>query len=145
EETDASDAESWVALDGRWRSGSLQGSFRKEAPVYLGAAARERERERKLMKLAQLLLELERERAEKQAKVATLDAARAGVEQELAAFPLLNPVLTARALLLERQRRLELERSAHRESEQRWKSAEEALRAALLARNQAAAERGLSA
>nr|WP_315402341.1 TIGR02680 family protein [uncultured Duganella sp.] len=54
-EHEASEAEAWVAPDGRFRVGPLQGAWRKPAAEYIGAASRAQARRRRLDELAVLI------------------------------------------------------------------------------------------
>ncbi len=86
-ETDAMDADTWVAPDGRFRVGRLVGAHRKSEAQYLGAAAREAARQRRLAFIAGRRAELTeamRLLADRQAR---LEARRQRLAAEHAAAP----------------------------------------------------------
>lgn len=57
-ETEAADAETWIAADGRFRIGPLAGAWSKSAAVYIGFAARAAARKRRLSEIARRLDEI---------------------------------------------------------------------------------------
>lgn len=91
----AETAQTWVATDGRYRVGALQGAWAKDEARYVGGAAREAERRRLL---AQLAAEAERLRgaiAAANGRLHGVDGRLAVVETERAALPSEEPVRAA--------------------------------------------------
>ncbi len=89
--------EFWVATDGAWRMGPLQGAWSKDAAAYIGATAQERERARRLQELDETIERLERKRADLEAELASITARASAAAVELGQFPILKNVQEARA------------------------------------------------
>lgn len=84
---DASDAEAWIAPDGRYRLGPAAGAWRKEAAEYIGYAAREAARRRRLEELAAALASLEIALARCRAVLDEIEAAGRALECEITGAP----------------------------------------------------------
>ena len=77
----------WIARDGRFRLGALEGAHEKVLPAYVGAAAREAERVRQLAALDARLSDLDRSFAERSAMLEGLEGQAARLAAEVAALP----------------------------------------------------------
>jgi uncharacterized protein (TIGR02680 family) len=87
----------WVATDGRFQVGPLRGCWRKEAPAYIGATARERARQRRLAELAAQQDRLQREQSEARRQGQQVRQRLERLDAELRAFPDPQPLREARA------------------------------------------------
>lgn len=83
----ASDAGSWVAVDGRWRLGVTFGSWSKAAAQYVGAAARERNRQERLAALEEQITAVERAVASLDAGLVTLAERETTARRDAEAAP----------------------------------------------------------
>lgn len=122
-EEDPADAEAWIAPDGRYRLGSLHGTWHKAQAVHVGHAAREAARARRLEEVAHRLGELVVEAVGLEEERAALADARREADDEWRSYPsdraLHQAHLTATA-----------EARAFRESEQAAERARDAFRIA---------------
>ena len=87
EEDEAVDAETWITPDGRFRLGTLAGTWTKPAAVYIGFAARADARQRRLAEIDQRLAQLAIEQAELQAQFNLHAAAQQQAELEWRGAP----------------------------------------------------------
>lgn len=131
-EEDATDAEAWIAPDGRFRLGALAGAWTKPAAIYIGHAARASARARRLAEIADRIaqlagelaavhamseqLALDRQRADEEWRQAPFDEALRGAHVASAA--------SARDAQFAQERLAEAD-ARHREAEQALKSARE--------------------
>ena len=76
-----------VGADGSWRLGNLTGSWHKDHPDHIGAAARDRARQRRIAELRALLDDRNGRIAALEAELAALAARRTAVAAERAARP----------------------------------------------------------
>lgn len=76
-----------IGADGSWRLGNLTGSWHKDRPAYIGAAARRRARERRIEELRNEILVLDGEIAEVEAELSALSLRRGTVRDERASLP----------------------------------------------------------
>ncbi len=83
----ASDAGSWVAVDGRWRLGVTFGSWSKAAAQYVGATARERNRQERLAALEEQLSDVSRDVAGLDAGLVTLAERETTARRDAEAAP----------------------------------------------------------
>lgn len=114
-----SPAPAWVAADGRFALGPLEGRNGKPAPAFLGAAARERARREKLAELAAAIARFESSVAERNAAVAAIQTRRTMLDRELAAFPDVQPLRDRQAELRARTNDLTEARREHQEEIER--------------------------
>ena len=91
----ATDAPTWVDVDGRFAIGALTGRGAKRRAEHVGAAAREARRERRIAVLRAELDELEGALARDDAALAQLDARRRALAAELAALPAADAIAAA--------------------------------------------------
>ena len=142
---EALEADAWVSTDGRWRLGPLFGSWSKERPAFVGATARERDRLRRLGELDALLRGLEGERDRLEGRLARVRHDRETLAGERRRFPSLDRVREARAHVAAVARQLEGERVTLRTTIEKRAQAESERRAAVAARDAAAADLRLTA
>lgn len=120
-------AESWVALDGRYRIGAVQGAWAKPAAEYIGYTAREAARQRRL---AQIEREL-RERADRLQAIADRQAGlaerRAVLGRLQSQRPSTDALRTAHAQRAAADRRAAAAREQLVEAEHRLEHARQAL------------------
>lgn len=141
----AGEGDCWVAEDGRFRVGPLEGAHRKDAPAYVGAAARERERARRLAELVAALRALDEALAAGAEALRGLEARAGRLAAELDAFPRGAEVGTRRAEAAARAGVFEEARTRAEEAERlAARAAEEAAQAAARL-DRAAAELGVGA
>ncbi|MER6875626.1 TIGR02680 family protein [Amycolatopsis sp. NPDC000673] len=76
-----------IGADGSWRLGNLTGSWRKERPAYIGAAARRRARELRIEELRNEILLLDKEIADVETELSALSLRRGTVRDERASLP----------------------------------------------------------
>jgi uncharacterized protein (TIGR02680 family) len=76
------DAETWIAPDGRFRTGTLSGAWNKPAAVYIGYAARTAARLQRLVEIVRRLERLAAEQLELQRQLAQHAADRQRAEDE---------------------------------------------------------------
>ncbi|HEU4375649.1 MAG TPA: TIGR02680 family protein [Telluria sp.] len=129
-ESEAVDAEAWVAPDGRFRVGPLRGAWNKEAAEYIGAASRALARQRRLDELAVLIDGLAGHLAASRAREAEMGARQQLAREEWLAAPSDEALRAAHveASGLERQRRtlvvrLEQAQARFAAAEERWQTA----------------------
>ena len=144
-EGEATGTEAWVSTDGRWRVGPLHGSWSKDRPAFIGAAARERERLARLVELDALLQALDEERDRVDSLVARIGADRERLGEERRRFPSLDPVREARAQVTAVARQVSGERDVLRVATEQQAGAESERRAAVAARDATASDLHLSA
>jgi uncharacterized protein (TIGR02680 family) len=135
----------WVSVDGRFRLGALVGAHRKDAPAYVGAAARERERARRLAELDALLRELDERIASRTAAVSALEERAARLAAEVAALPAGNAVIERRSEVAARAAFFDEVRGRAAEAEARAAQAAEALSGAAARLDRTASELGVAA
>lgn len=133
----------WIASDGRFRMGALEGRHVKAEAAFIGATARERARRRKMEEIRAEILVLEGEleacAEQERAHRERLEA----LEAERKSFPSLLPLQTCRnAVSLAHERWKEAEKKLHAAKEEHGRRAA-AARDAWTARNVAADELGL--
>lgn len=85
----------WVAADGRWQLGPLQGRWHKHEVEHLGHAARQRARQRRLVAIATELRAVAEAVQEADGQVAELDAQLATAARERAAAPVVDAIRQA--------------------------------------------------
>jgi len=114
-----SDAPAWIDVRGRWRLGPLTGAWRKPAPEYVGAGAREQARRRRLAALAGEIADAEALVADARARVEQVEVRQRTLAAELAAAPSDEPLREAHVAataaaraLTEAAHRVEAERTA---------------------------------
>jgi uncharacterized protein (TIGR02680 family) len=88
-------AESWVAVDGRYRLGALTGAWNKPEAVYIGHTARAQARQRRLREVTLRLQALDAEDAVLSRVFEVLATDRAQAESELRSAPSDDPLRTA--------------------------------------------------
>ncbi len=76
-----------IGADGRWRLGNTRGSWHKDRPAYIGAAARERARQQRLRELSGEVAEADQVIAALDARLAELRARRGALASERALRP----------------------------------------------------------
>ena len=102
--------DTWVAVDGSFRVGALEGRWRKPVAVYIGEGAREAARQARIAALAQERDLQERAAADCEARIAALEADLVTVGQERAALPsdaTVRETNTAARIARQAQRRAE--------------------------------------
>jgi uncharacterized protein (TIGR02680 family) len=135
----------WVAGDGRWRVGPLQGTWRKDVPAFIGASARERARERRLAELDSNLREFDVQKSQLRGELDSVRARRRRLQEGLDRFPNLQPVFSAQARVEAAQRQFSEERAQQEDARGAHQRSQAALDDALAARNAAASKVGLAA
>ena len=76
-----------IGADGSWRLGNLHGSWHRDQPAHVGAAARQRARERRIQELTSQISVLDDTIAMLDARLSALAARRAAVANERATRP----------------------------------------------------------
>ncbi|WLI89654.1 TIGR02680 family protein [Massilia sp. R2A-15] len=129
-ESEAVDAEAWVAPDGRFRLGPLRGAWNKPAAEYIGAASRALARRRRLDELTSLIADLLGKLAASRAQEedAAVRQMRAADEWRLAPSDEAVRAAHVNASGLERQRRALVDRLAQAQArlaaaDERWQIA----------------------
>jgi uncharacterized protein (TIGR02680 family) len=102
--------EVWIAADGRWRLGPMQGAWAKHEAGYLGAGAREAARRRRLAELAELIADLDGQIAALAETVAGIEARRHVLEREWQSTPDDQPLRAAHQSLGDLMRRAAAQR-----------------------------------
>lgn len=115
----------WIAADGQWRLGPLQGCWRKEKVEYVGAGAREAARRRRLEELTGRAAALRNELAEAKRRRDAAEERWQGLEREHRSLPADTDLREAHQRLVwigqrladqqERQAQAEKERDRRRE------------------------------
>lgn len=121
---DRSEAESWLAPDGRFRLGALAGAWAKPAARYIGHAARERARRERLDAIAFELVQLDAADAELAQQFERLATEREGGEREWLGVPSDQPLREAIAAALMAAGEVERARARLAQAEQRSCDAE---------------------
>lgn len=85
-----------IGADGRWRLGTITGSWAKEDIEHIGALARERGRQRRIAELTTQVAELDQEIETLRAQLTSLDHHRHTLASERERMPSHEPVSTAR-------------------------------------------------
>lgn len=137
------DAEAWVAPDGRFRMGPLDGRWTKPIAEYIGAVSRAAARRLRIAQIGAELDALMQEVEQTAASLVRLAERRAVVAREWRAAPSDADLRTAHvtATALEQQRRQAAERQA--QAEEGLRAAEQAWRAARAQLHQDAEDLGL--
>jgi uncharacterized protein (TIGR02680 family) len=139
------EATCWVSVDGRFRNGPLEGSHRKAAAEYIGAANRERQRLLRLAELDARRATLEARQGELRAALESVRARRDRVDEELRSFPDASPVLEADVRVQTARSMLEAARAARTRAQDSFDQHEARSREAISARERFAVEQGLRA
>jgi uncharacterized protein (TIGR02680 family) len=139
------DGECWVAADGRFRLGALEGANRKTAAAYVGASARAAERARRLADLDSRIALLDARIGEAAARSKAACGRAEQLARELAAVPRPEEVLTARAAVDAQAKVLEAARAQLAVAERAAADAGAARTRAAAALDGAAGEMGLAA
>jgi uncharacterized protein (TIGR02680 family) len=131
---DPETAEAWVCLDGRFRIGTLAGTWSKPEATHIGHAARAAARRRRLGEIGLRLRELDTAQRDMESLFGELDAQRAQARDEWRTAPAEQPwreaMLEAAACAREVQAaraRLDDAESQCREAEQKQETTREAL------------------
>jgi uncharacterized protein (TIGR02680 family) len=127
-----STVDTWVAQDGTFRVGALEGRWRKRAATYIGEGAREAARQARIEELSQEQEFQEMVVADCESRIAELDAQLAAVGDERAALP-------GDSALREAHTTARLARQARQRAEQAVGAAVQRVAAARLAANAATA------
>lgn len=85
----------WVAADGRWRNGPLQGKLTKEHAQYIGEEARARWRQTRLRELAGEIGQRKAEITKLDERILFLEATKAQIEALVEEFPSSQPLVDA--------------------------------------------------
>ncbi len=85
----------WVAADGRWRNGPLQGRWAKPVPQYIGRETRERYQNARLQEIAAELESLVTQRRQVTEALERLDEDQQRVESLVESFPSREPLVAA--------------------------------------------------
>jgi uncharacterized protein (TIGR02680 family) len=123
----AADAEYWVATDGRYRLGPVQGAWHKPVAEYIGFAARQAARERRLEAIASELETLAQREREIEAAQAALAEQREAFKQLQGRRPNSDALRSAHATQAASERRAAAVRSQLAEAEERLQTARQAL------------------
>jgi hypothetical protein len=135
----------WLSADGGFRLGAALGRHGKNEPIYIGAAARKKEKKRVLAALGETLAE---QRARHRAVLAEGEKwgdKRRRIDEEMARFPILEPVYDTRVGLQAAHERMGGEKQRVALLEQAAKKARTALDRILEKRRVQASEGGLEA
>ncbi|QBI20870.1 TIGR02680 family protein [Egibacter rhizosphaerae] len=136
-------APTWVATDGRYRVGPLEGRWAKPSAAYVGHAAREASRRARLVELDDGLATLDAERDELGGQREHLAIRREQLDAEASAAPSPRPVFDAHTQLAERTAaRARLDRRVD-ELDRAVADADERARQARADRDEAAADLSL--
>jgi len=126
-DADVIGAEAWVALDGRFRLGSLAGAWSKPAAAHVGQVARAASRARRLAEIATRLTQILDERAELQARLEELVRDRRLAEDEWRGAPTDDALRAAHLMAAAAAREVQVARVRLVEAEGRRQEAERAL------------------
>ncbi|MDP2809705.1 MAG: TIGR02680 family protein [Rhodocyclaceae bacterium] len=135
-DTEAAEAEAWIAPDGRFRIGPLAGAWSKPTAGYIGYAARAAARQRRLAEIAQRQVEIdqtlsivakEKEKLEQQRQRAAAEWNTAPGDDDLRAAHV-EAAAAARAFTVAEQALQKAEASLT-QAEQHWREAHERLAA----------------
>lgn len=129
-EEDATDAEAWVAPDGRFRLGALIGAWTKPAPLYIGHAARASARAQRLAEIADRIAQLAGELATVQALAEQLALDRRRADEEWRQAPLDEALRGAHVAAAASARDAQLAQERLAEADTRRREAEQALKMA---------------
>jgi uncharacterized protein (TIGR02680 family) len=140
-----SDEGAWVARDGRFHLGPLEGRWSKPSAQHIGEGAREADRRKRLEEIALTLGELERQREASTGALNDLGERLATVEAERGAAPNDQPVRGAAAALDAAGRALAAGRDRLIEAEARLVEARRQVEESRAHRDDAAADLGLGA
>lgn len=127
---DPGDGESWIATDGRFRLGPLEGAWTKAEAGYIGFAARKAARQRRLAEIDTRLGEVAASLARVEAATRRLAADRDAAEQEWLAHPTDDALRKAHARATIAASDVVRTRDRLAESERLHREADEAARAA---------------
>jgi uncharacterized protein (TIGR02680 family) len=134
-----------VGADGRWRLANASGSWEKDEAAYIGAVAREKARQRRIAELTARITELETTITRQSTRLALLAERRRRVDVERSRRPGHEPVeVAANELSLAESRVSTSDRAVARLLE-RLADCEQAVRSALTELTWVAAENGLPA
>ncbi len=120
-------AEAWIASDGRWRIGSVQGAWRKPSAEYIGFAAREAARQSRLQAIAEEIARLHERDAHLAAAEQALAAQREALRQLQLQLPRADALRSAHAGQAAAERRAATAREQLGEAEARLAQARQAL------------------
>jgi uncharacterized protein (TIGR02680 family) len=127
---DATDAEVWVAPDGRFRLGALAGAWTKPAAIYIGHAARASARARRLAEIADRIAQIAGELATVQAMVEQLALDRQRADEEWRQAPFDETLRGAHVVAVASARDAQLAQERLAEADTQRRDAEEALKTA---------------
>ena len=123
---DAADAEAWVAPDGRFRLGSLAGTWAKPTAIYIGFAARAEARAQRLAEIATRLDEISLAQAAVKLHFNQLSTARQQAEHEWRSAPQDQPLHKAHTEAAAREREFQQTRSRLAQADALCREAEQA-------------------
>jgi uncharacterized protein (TIGR02680 family) len=133
-EVEDTQAEAWVAPDGRFRLGPVRGAWSKPAAEYIGFAAREAARQRRLEEIATRLAELSEQAVRHKQALADLQERQTAIETAQRQAPTDDALRSAHAAFAtaEKQRRVAQTRVAEadlrlQQAEHLWARARDAL------------------
>jgi uncharacterized protein (TIGR02680 family) len=135
----------WIDLDGRWQVGPLHGAWDKPAAAHVGQSAREGARRRRLAALASEIAVAEDALARIDAEAEDVARRESVARREAAAAPADEPVRAALAETVTAARTVAALRARLIEAEARVADRRRAHDAALRARDDAAADLGITA
>lgn len=127
---DPTEAEAWIAPDGRFRLAGLRGEWRKPQAEYLGYAARAAARARRLAQIERRRAELARQAEALQTRLVEVDAARQALDAELQNAPTDDALRAAQARYLGAERTRREAQQRHADAEALLQQAEATLRQA---------------
>lgn len=125
---DPPEAEAWIAPDGRWRLGALEGAWAKGEAVYIGHAARLAARTRRLADIAAHLQQVAARQDALRRDEQVLQAQRAQAQQEWQAAPSEQSLRQAHEAAAARAREFQEVQARLRRTEERWREADDAAR-----------------
>jgi len=129
-EDDSGESEAWLSPDGRFRLGTLVGTWTKPAAVYIGHAARESARRQRLAEIAERLGQLAEEMAELKAAAGRLADDRRAADEEWRQAPADDVLRAAHATAVACGREVQRARDRLTEADLRCNEALDALKAA---------------
>jgi uncharacterized protein (TIGR02680 family) len=132
------DAEAWIAADGRFRIGALAGAWHKPAAVYIGFTARAAARQRRLAEIAEHLARLAGTRIDLESQLADHAAAEREAAEEWRNAPSDEALRKAHLTAATRARDFQVARDRLAAAETQYRATELALRDARQALTEAA-------